>query len=120
MPHASPLHELTAQAGAVLTDAAGWSMPAHYGDALAEYAAARATAAVFDVSHRGKVEVRGPDAPSFLHNLSTNDIVGLPLGAGCEAFFCTSRAKVVAHALAYHVLVGDKHAFWLDVAPGEA
>jgi folate-binding protein YgfZ len=95
-------------------------MPAHYGDSLAEHAAARATAAVYDLSYRGKVEVRGPDAPSFLHNLCTNDIANLPLGAGCEAFFCTSRAKVVAHALIYHVLVGDQHAFWIDVAPGEA
>ncbi len=120
MPHASPLHELTAEAGAVFGAAAGWEMPLRYGDAAAEYAAARGSAAVFDISHRGKVEVSGPDAPSFLHNLCTNDIQGLPLGAGCEAFFCTQRAKVVAHALIYHVRIADKSGFWLDVAPGEA
>src|SRR3712207_9011058 len=31
-------------------------------------------AAVFDRSNAGKVVVTGEDAPSFLHNLSTNDI----------------------------------------------
>src|SRR5947209_16520521 len=67
-----------------------------------EYQHARASAALFDVSDRGKLELTGPDAPSFLHNLCTNDVVNLPLGAGCEAFFTTAKAKVVAHALIYH------------------
>lgn len=117
----SLLHELTTEAGAVFRDDAGWQMPAHYGAAVAEYDAALKTAAVFDVSHRGKVEVSGKDAPSFLHHLGTNDILNMPLGGGCEAFFCTAKAKVVAHALVYHVLLPeDRHAFWLDVAPGQA
>jgi len=117
----SPLHELTTEAGAVFRDDAGWQMPAHFGSAATEYDAALKTAAVFDVSHHGKVEVSGKDAPSFLHNLCTNDILNMPLGAGCEAFFCTAKAKVVAHVLIYHVLLPeDRHAFWLDVAPGQA
>ena len=48
-------------------------------------------------------------------------MLNLPLGAGCEAFFCTAKAKVVAHALIYHVrIAADKDALWLDVAPGQA
>jgi folate-binding protein YgfZ len=121
MSHQSPLHELTERAGAVLGDDAGWSMPQHYGDAIAEYNAARTSAAIFDVSNRGKIQVAGKDAASFLHNLSTNDINGMPLGAGCEAFFCNPKAKVVGHALIYHVLLGpERHAFWLDTAAGES
>src|SRR5947209_6225667 len=86
-----------------------------------EYQHARASAALFDVSDRGKLELTGPDAPSFLHNLCTNDVVNLPLGAGCEAFFTTSKAKVVAHTLIYHVrIAGGRDALWLDVAPGQA
>ncbi len=87
----------------------------------ADYDRARTGAALFDVSDRGKVELTGLDAPSFLHNLSTNDVLNLPLGAGCEAFFTTAKAKVIAHALIYHVRVaGGKDALWLDVAPGQA
>ena len=34
-------------------------------------------AAAFDVSQRGKIEVTGPDAARFLHNLCTNDVKNL-------------------------------------------
>src|SRR3954466_4420141 len=90
-------------------------------DRISEYDRARTGAAVFDTSDRGKVEFTGPDAPSFLHNLSTNDVLNLPLGAGCDAFFTTAKAKAVAHALIYHVRIADgRDALWLDVAPGQA
>ena len=39
-----------------------------------DYEAAIATAAFFDDSATGKLILRGPDAPMFLGNLSTNDI----------------------------------------------
>lgn len=85
---------------------------------MQDYHDTRTNAVLFDRSTQGKVEVCGKDAPSFLHNLSTNDIKTLPLGAGCEAYFCTVTAKVLAHAIVYHVLVNGKHAFWLDVTAG--
>ena len=89
------------------------------GKPLSDYQAATTGAALFDQSTRGKIEVAGKEAPSFLHNLCTNDIETMPLGAGCEAFFCTPRAKVVAHVLIYHVRLGSgKDAFWIDTAPG--
>jgi folate-binding protein YgfZ len=117
----SPLAAVTAAAGAVPRDFAGWAMPASYGDPSAGYDAAVSAAALFDVSHRGKLELTGPDAPSFLHNLCTNDVTGLPLGAGCEAFFTTAKAKVVGHALVYHVrLDGGRDALMLDTEPGKA
>jgi folate-binding protein YgfZ len=112
---------MTAAAGAVFADAAGWSLPAHYGDAAGEYRHSRAGCARFDISSRGKIEVAGKDAASFLHNLCTNDVAGMPLGAGCEAFFCNAKAKVFAHALIYHARRADGAAtFWLDVAAGES
>jgi folate-binding protein YgfZ len=121
MSELSPLHDVTAQAGAVFVDDAGWRMPGHYGDAAADYHQARDGAAVFDVSHRGKAEVAGADARTFLHNLCTNDIKGLASGAGCEAFFATAQARAVAHALIYHLTLPDgRPGFWLDVVPGLA
>ena len=43
----------------------------------------------------------------------------VPLGGGCEVYFCDHRAKTLAHALVYHVLIdASTHAFWLDVTPG--
>ena len=86
-----------------------------------DYRQAREAVALIDQSERGKVELTGTDAPNFLHNLCTNDVANLPLGGGCEAFFTTTKAKVVAHALIYHVrIAGGRDALWLDVAPGQA
>ena len=82
------------------------------------YAAALNAAALFDRSTQGKIEATGKDAPSFLHNLSTNDIKNLPISDGCEAYFCTSTAKVLAHAFIYHVLIDGRHTYWLDVTAG--
>ena len=66
-----------------------------------------------------KLVLTGPDAPMFLGNLSTNDIKNLPLGGGCEAYFCDSRAKVQFAAWIYHVRLGDgRHALWVETTPG--
>lgn len=86
-----------------------------------EYQAATQSAALFDTSSRSKIEVRGPEAASFLHNLCTNDIVNMPIGAGCEAFLATSTAKAVAFVNIYHYLAQNDHeAFWIDSEPGSA
>jgi folate-binding protein YgfZ len=120
MSQFSPVHEITQEAGAIFDEQAGWNMPGRFGDPATEYQYARSSVALFDASNRGKVEVTGKDAATFLHNLCTNDIENMPLGAGCETFFCTARAKVVAHAFIFHLLLpGNRHAFWLDVAPGQ-
>lgn len=118
MPRPTPLTDLARAAGATFTGAAGCEVPRHFGDPDREYRETLGTAGLFDRGPTGKLEVAGKDAPAFLHNLCTNDITGLPLGGGCEAYFCDSRAKVLAHALVYHVLSAGRHAFWLDVTPG--
>ena len=117
MPRSTPLTD-TLRGSATLTEAAGFEVPADFGDWNREYRAALESAAIFDRSPTGKVEVAGKDAPAFLHNLSTNDINGLPLGGGCEAYFCDHRAKVLNHAFVYHVRSAGRHAFWLDITPG--
>ncbi len=119
MPEHTPLHETTLKAGAVYIEDAGWLVPAHFGNPAAEYEQARAGCVVFDQSHRGKVELTGKEAASFLHNLCTNDVKDLPLGGGCEMFLTTAKAKVVAHGFVYHVRLGDgRPALWLDLEPG--
>jgi glycine cleavage system T protein len=121
MPEHSPLHDVTAGGGARFVEDAGWLMPADYGDAGAEYRQTRAAAGLFDLSHRGKIELTGRDAAKFLHNLCTNDVLRLAPGTGCEAFFCTAKAKTVAHALVEHLASPDNQdVFRLDVAPGQA
>jgi folate-binding protein YgfZ len=121
MPEHTPLYEAAARAGAVFVDDTGWEVPGHFRGADAEYAAAREGAALFDLSHQGKVEVSGADSSSFLHNLCTNDVGNLGPGAGCEAFFTTAKAKVVAHGYLFSEGAAARgRTFWLDLAPGTA
>jgi folate-binding protein YgfZ len=119
MAEQTPLHGVTAKAGAVFTEDAGWQVPARFDDAAAEYNRVRAGAGLFDVSHRGKIELTGPEAAFFLHNLCTNDVNDLPVGAGREAFLTTNKARIVSHLYLYHLLLHDgRPALWLDVPPG--
>src|SRR6266478_9559169 len=85
-------------------------------DLAEEYQLVRERAGLIDVSQRGKIELVGPDAASFLHNLSTNDIRSLPSSAGCEIFLTNAKGKVLAFGWVYH-LPGESEppTFWLDV-----
>jgi folate-binding protein YgfZ len=116
MAERTPLHDQTAKAGAAFVEVDGWSIPAHFGDPAREYTAAADHAALFDASPRGKIEVTGPDALTFLHNLTTNDIKALAPGTGCEAFLATVKAKAVAYVWLYRV-EGPTPSLWLDVDP---
>lgn len=121
MAERTPLNEQTTAAGAMYIEEAGFLVPAHFGDVLTEYRAAHATAVLVDDSSRGKIEVGGKDAARFLHNLTTNDILSLKPGEGCEAYLTTNKAKVIASLLIYrHVAPVDPPGFSLDVAPGAA
>jgi tRNA-modifying protein YgfZ len=85
-------------------------------NSTSEYRQVHERAGLIDVSQRGKIELVGPDAAGFLHNLSTNDIRSLAPGAGCEIFLTNAKAKVVAHGWVYH-LPSESQTFWLDVDP---
>src|SRR5690349_9712096 len=114
MPQPSPLHTVEEPAGAAFAEYAGYSLPARYGDPAAEN-----RAALFDYSHAAKLQLTGPDAPQFLHNISTNDIKALPLGGGCEAYFCDARARALFVAWVYHVRLAEgRSALWVETTPG--
>src|ERR1700761_5505244 len=86
---------------------------------MTDYDLALSSALFFDRSDTGKLELSGADAPMFLGNLCTNDVKNLPLGGGCEAYFCTPQAKVQFQAWIYHVRRGDGgHAMWVETTPG--
>jgi folate-binding protein YgfZ len=120
MAETTPLHDRESRAGAVFVEEAGWLVPGHFGDMAAEYAQARTGAVLFDRSNRGKVEVSGADTARFLHNLSTNDVLNLAPGSGCEVFLATLKARVVAYFLLFHLPRAGTPDFWLDTASGTA
>lgn len=121
MAHPTPLHQAAAHAGATFTDEGGWAVPAHFGDPVREYEQARAGCVVFDQSHRGKLELRGPEAARFLHNLTSQDVLNLPPGEGREAFALTAKVRVVAYGLVFHAKTPrGESTYWLNLPPGTA
>jgi aminomethyltransferase len=79
MGRRTPLYGLHRASGARLIDFGGWELPLHYGSQLDEHHAVRRASGVFDVSHMGIVDVRGPDAPPLLERLVANDVGKLDL-----------------------------------------
>ena len=97
----TPLRDFHAAHGARLVDFAGWEMPVQYRSILEEHKAVRRAAGLFDVSHMGEVDVRGPDAGRFLNRLVTNDVAKLFPGRVLYSPMCYPSGGVVDDLLVY-------------------
>jgi glycine hydroxymethyltransferase len=95
------LHETHKALGAKMVPFAGWDMPVWYTSVVEEHLATRQAAGLFDVSHMGVYEVRGPDAASFLDAICGNDCGGLEPGASLYSQFLTPDADVIDDTLVY-------------------
>jgi len=73
----TPLHAWHLAQGARMVDFAGWELPLHYGSQLAEHAAVREAAGLFDVSHMRPLDISGPLARDFLRYALANDVARL-------------------------------------------
>lgn len=110
---ASPL---LGRPGAVAADGPDAGVAAHYGDPLREQRLLREGLAVVDLSHRGVVTVTGPDRLSWLHSLTTQQLVGLSPRQSTESLVLSPKGHI-EHDL--HV-VDDGETTWLTVEPGTA
>lgn len=97
----TPLRDFHAAHGARLVDFAGWEMPVQYRSILEEHKAVRRTAGLFDVSHMGEVDVRGPESGKFLNHLVTNDVTKLFPGRILYSPMCYPTGGVVDDLLVY-------------------
>jgi len=97
----TPLRDFHAAHGARLVDFAGWEMPVQYRSILEEHKAVRRAAGLFDVSHMGEVDVRGPEAEKFLNQLVTNDVSKLFPGRVLYSPMCYPTGGVVDDLLVY-------------------
>jgi len=66
--------------GAKMVDYCGWDMPVEYSGITHEHLAVRTAAGLFDVSHMGEIEVRGPQALALLQHVTSNDVSRLQDG----------------------------------------
>lgn len=97
----TPLRDFHFSHGARLVDFAGWEMPVQYRSILEEHKAVRRAAGLFDVSHMGEVDVKGPEAGKFLNYLVTNDVAKLFPGRVLYTSMCYPSGGVVDDLLVY-------------------
>src|ERR1700693_546555 len=77
---ATPLNAVHRRHGAKMVDFGGWDMPVQYSGLLDEHRTVRTAVGLFDVSHMGEIEVRGPEAFSLVNYVATNDASLLRIG----------------------------------------
>ena len=99
----SPLHDRHVAAGARLIAFAGWEMPVQYAGISAEHLAVRTHAGVFDVSHMGEIETRGPDAQAFLQHLLSNDLRKLSKSGAQYSLLCRDDGGVLDDLFTYRL-----------------
>ena len=63
-----------------MVDFGGWNMPVQYAGIIQEHNAVRKSVGVFDVSHMGEIEIRGPEAGKLVDYVSTNNAAKLKTG----------------------------------------
>jgi aminomethyltransferase len=97
----TPLNAFHRRNGGRMVDFAGWDMPVQYKSILEEHKAVRQRAGLFDVSHMGEADVKGPDALKFLQHLVTNDCSKLFPGRILYTVMCYPTGGVVDDLLVY-------------------
>jgi aminomethyltransferase len=98
-----PLHDRHLGAGARMMPFAGWDMPLQYTGIVAEHEAVRTQAGVFDVSHMGRVWVRGADAAQRIRSVSTYDTTQIPVGGTHYSLYCNEAGGIDDDVFIFHV-----------------
>ncbi|GAA1878180.1 glycine cleavage system aminomethyltransferase GcvT [Pseudonocardia ailaonensis] len=99
----SPLHDTHVALGAAFTDFAGWSMPIRYGSELAEHAAVRDAAGLFDLSHMGEIHVEGPEAATALDRALVGNLSALAPGRARYTMLCAPDGGVLDDLVVYRL-----------------
>jgi aminomethyltransferase len=99
----SPLAAEHERLGATFTDFAGWRMPVRYSGDLAEHHAVRGAAGLFDLSHMGEVEFRGPGAAAALDHALAGALSRVRVGRAKYSLLCTDDGGVLDDLVVYRL-----------------
>jgi len=119
----SPLYQWHINAGAKMADFGGWQMPIEYGKeigalsaggVIAEHTAVRTSVGIFDVSHLGKIEIKGEGALTFLNKIITNDLNKIGNTNAQYNLLCDESGGVIDDLIVYRY--SDDHLFLIPNA----
>ena len=96
---------------AKMVDFGGWDMPVEYpgpgGGLIAEHMAVRTGVGLFDVSHMGEIQFRGPGALDAVQSITMNDASRLKDGQAHYSALLTPRGAFVDDILVHRLSEND-------------
>src|SRR3954447_13690693 len=105
----TPLNSVHRALGARMVDFGGWDMPVQYSGIIEEHNAVRNAAGLFDVSHMGEIDIRGPEAAKLADYVTTNAVQKLKLGQAHYSGLLYAHGGFVDDILVHKV--ADDHYF---------
>src|SRR5665213_703229 len=103
----TPLNATHRRTGAKMVDFGGWDMPVEYSGLIAEHMAVRTRVGLFDVSHMGEIQLRGPEALEAVQLVSMNDASTLSEGQAQYSALLTPEGTFVDDILVYKFSPND-------------
>lgn len=99
----TPLFEVYKEYGGKTIDFGGWELPVQFSSIKDEHEAVRTKAGLFDVSHMGEIEVKGPDSLLYLQKMMTNDVSKVANGGAQYTAMCYENGGTVDDLLVYKI-----------------
>ena len=111
----TPLDVIHREAGARMVPFAGYEMPISYTSIVAEHQSCRQRAALFDVSHMGRLRFDGEGSEELLDKLLTRKVSDMPLGAVRYSLICNHEGGVLDDVLVSHLETPSQQRYHLMV-----
>jgi aminomethyltransferase len=86
---------------AKMVDFGGWDMPVEYSGLMAEHLAVRTAVGLFDVSHMGEIQFRGPNSLAAVQRITMNDASRLKDGQAQYSAMLTPEGTFVDDILVH-------------------
>jgi len=105
----TPLHKFHVDHGGKMVDFAGWEMPLLYtpagggGGIIAEHNQCRTSGGLFDVSHMGRVSIKGRHARRLLERVCSRRISDMQTGQCRYSLACNERGGVHDDIIVYRI-----------------
>jgi aminomethyltransferase len=92
---------------AKMVDFGGWDMPVEYSGLVAEHLAVRTAVGLFDVSHMGEIQFRGPNSLAAVQRITMNDASRLKDGQAQYSALLTREGTFVDDILVHRLSEND-------------
>src|SRR5260370_2562757 len=89
--------------GVRMTQFGGFEMPLNYSGIIEEHLAVRSAAGIFDLSHMGEFDLRGPGALALLEHALTNSAARLADGQAQYTLMCTPDGGTIDDLIVYRL-----------------